>query len=68
MEPSIIKPGNFIGLERMESIQDETSVEFFGFDTERGVVLIDLPLIMTILLDFSAQKSKPAQFKVSVHP
>ena len=38
----------------MEGIYDEKSLEFFGFDTEKGVVFIDLPLIMTILLDFSA--------------
>ena len=50
----------------MEDIQDENSVEYFGSDTEKGVVFIDPPLIMTILLDLSAQKSKLDHFRALV--
>ena len=37
----------------MEDIEDEKSVEFFGSGTEKGVVFIDLPLIMNVFLDLS---------------
>ena len=37
----------------MEDIEDEKSVEFFGSGTEKGVVFIDLSLIMNIFLDLS---------------
>ena len=67
MEPSMIQPRNFIGLEWMEGIYDEKSVEFFGSDTEKGVAFINLSLIMTILLDLSAQKSKLVHFRAFVH-
>ena len=47
----MIRPRNFIGLKWMEGIYDKKSVEFFGSDPAKDVVFIDLPLIMTIILD-----------------
>ena len=47
IEPSITQPRNLIGLKWMEGIEDETSGWSDPFHTEKGVVFIDLPLIMT---------------------
>ena len=58
MEPSIMQPRNLIGLEWME---DETSGWSDVFDTEKGVVFIDLPFTMTIDCDLSALNCRPAQ-------
>ena len=38
MEPSMIQPRNFIGLDWMEGISDETSVEFFLAMSQRKVL------------------------------
>ena len=51
----------------MEGIQDETSGWSDAFDTEKGVVFIDLPLTMTIERDLSALNSRPAQFRAVMH-
>ena len=67
IEPSIMQPRNLIGLEWMEGIEDETSGWSDAFDTEKGVVFIDLPLIMTIEHDLSAQNSRPAQVRAVTH-
>ena len=67
MEPSMIRPRNFIGRELMEGIHDEKSVEFFGSNTEKDVVFTDLLSIMTVLLDLSARKTKPSHFRAFVH-
>ena len=67
MEPSIMRPRNLIGLEWMEGMEDETSGWSDAFDTEKGVVFIDLPLTMTIEHDLSALNSRPAQVKAVMH-
>ena len=44
---------------------DETWPDFF--ETEKGVVFIDLPLTMTTERDFSALNSTPTQVKTVMH-
>ena len=44
----------------MEGMEDETSGWSDAFDTEKGVVFIDLPLTMTVERDLSALNSGPA--------
>ena len=51
----------------MEGMEDETSGWSDAFDTEKGVVFIDLPLTMTIERDLSALNSRPAQVKAVMH-
>ena len=48
IEPLIMPPRNFIGLQWMERKEDETSPWSDAFETEKGVVLIDLALRKTI--------------------
>ena len=48
-------------------MEDETSGWSDAFDTEKGVVFIDLPLTMTIERDLSALNSRPAQFRTAMH-
>ena len=48
IEPLIIQPRNFIGLEWMKRKEDETSAWSDAFETEQGIVLIDLALRKTI--------------------
>ena len=67
IEPSIMRPRNLIGLEWIEGIGDETSGWTDVFETEKGVVFIDLPLTMTIERDLSALNSRPAQVKAVMH-
>ena len=50
-----------IGLEWMEGIGDETSTWTDAFETEKGVVFIDLLLTMTVELDLSVLNPRPAQ-------
>ena len=50
----------------MEGIKDVKSDSSLGDETEKGVVFIDLPLMITILLDLSALKVRPAQFRAIV--
>ena len=38
-----------------------------AFDTEKGVVFMDIPLTMTIEHDLSALNSRPAQFRAVMH-
>ena len=45
----------------MEGIHDD------AFDTEKGVVFIDLPLTMTIERDLSALNSRPAKLRAVMH-
>ena len=47
----------------MEGMEDETSGWSTAFDTEKGVVFIDLPLTMTMEHDLSALNSRPHQVK-----
>ena len=63
IEPSIIQPRNLIGLEWIEGIGDETSGWTNVFETEKGVLFIDLPFTMTIEHDLSVLNSRPAQVK-----
>ena len=66
IEPSIMQPRNLIGLEWIEGIGDETSGWTDVFETEKGVVFIDLTLTMTIEHDLSALHSRPAQVKAAM--
>ena len=47
----------------MEGIKDVKSNGSYGDKTEKGVVFIDLHLMITMLLDLSALKVRPAQFR-----
>lgn len=67
METSKIQPRNFTDLELMDGMQDETSVQFLGFEIEKVFVFIDHLLIITILLVLSARKSKPVNFRALAH-
>ena len=48
-------------------MEDETSHWSDAFDTEKGVVFMDLPMIMTIEHDLSALNAKPAQARAVTH-
>ena len=50
---------------RMKGVKSDGSV---GDETEKGVVFIDLPLTITMLLDLSALKVRPAHFRAIVQP
>ena len=65
IEPSIMRPKNLIGLQWMEGIGDGTSGWTDAFETEKGVVFIDLPL--TIERDLSALNSRPAEVRAVMH-
>ena len=67
MEPTIMRPRNLIGLEQMEGMEEETSGWSNAFDTEKGVVFIDLSLTITIEHDLSALNSRPAQVRAVMH-
>ena len=67
IEPSIMRPRNLIGLEWMEGIGDGTSGWTDAFETENGVLFIDLPLTMAIDRDLSALNSRPAQVRAVMH-
>ena len=58
---------NFIGLEWMQGIEDETSRWCDPFDTEKSVAFIDLRLIMTTERDLSALNCRPAQVSTVIH-
>ena len=62
-----MRPKNLIGLEWMEGIGDGTSGWTDAFETEKGVVFIDLPLTMTTERDLSALNSTPAQVRAVMH-
>ena len=51
----------------MEGIKDETSGWSDAFDTEKGVVFIDLPLIMTTERHLSALNFRLAQVRTVMH-
>ena len=67
IEPSVMQPKNLIGLEWMEGIRDGTSGWTDAFETEKGVVFIDLPLTMTIERGLSALNTRPAQVRAVMH-
>ena len=50
----------------MERIKDIKSDSSLGDETGKEVVFIDLPLMITLLLDLSALKVRPAQFRAIV--
>ena len=62
-----MRPRNLIGIEWIEGTGDETFGWIDNFETEKGVVFIDLPLTMTIEHDFLAWDFRPAHVKVVVH-
>ena len=47
----------------MEGMKDVKSDGSFGDETKKGVVFIDLPFMITMLLDLSALKVRPAHFR-----
>ena len=47
----------------MEGMKDVKSDGSFGDETEKGVVLIDLPFMISMLLDLSALKVRPAHLR-----
>ena len=47
-------------------MKDVKSDGSLGDETEKGVVFIDLPLMITMLLDLAAVKVRPAHFKAIV--
>ena len=51
----------------MDGIQGVESDGFLGDETEKGIVSIDLPLMITVVLDLSALTVRPAQFRSIVH-
>ena len=51
----------------MEGMEDETSGWSNAFDTEKGVVFIDLSLTITIEHDLSALNSSPTQVRAVMH-
>ena len=48
-------------------MEEETSGWSNAFDTEKGVVFIDLSLTITIEHDLSALNSRPAQVRAVMH-
>ena len=50
----------------MEGMKDVKSDGSFGDETEKGVVFIDLRFMITMLLDLSALKVRPAHFRAIV--
>ena len=65
-DPSIILPKNLTGLEWMEGMKDVKPHGSVGDETEKGVVFIDLPLMVTMVLDFSALKIRPVHLRAIV--
>ena len=63
IDPSVIQPKNLTGLEWMEGIKNVKSDGSLGDKREKGVVFINLPFMITMLLDLSALKVRPAQFR-----
>ena len=49
-----------------EGIKDVKLVGSLGDETEKGVVFIDLPFMITMLLDLSAVKVRPAHLRATV--
>ena len=50
----------------MEGMKDVKSGGSFDDEIEKGVVFIDLPFMITMLLDLSALKVTPAHFRAIV--
>ena len=66
IDPLIICPKNLTGLELMEGIKYVKSYGSLCDETEKGIVFIDLLLMMTMLLDLSALTVRPGQFTAIV--
>ena len=56
IDPLIILPKNLEWMEGMKHVKWDGSV---GDETEKGVVFIELPFMITMLLDLSALKGLP---------
>ena len=54
-------------LDQMEGMKDVKSDGSVGNETEKEVVFINLPLMITMLLDLSALKVRPVYFKARVN-
>ena len=65
-ELSATCPKNLTGCVWMEEVKDEKSEGSEDGDTEKGVVFIDHPFIITMLLDLSALNSRPAHLRAVV--
>ena len=50
----------------MEGMKDVKSDGSFGDEAEKGAVFIDLPFMITMFLDLSALKVRPAHFRAIV--
>ena len=50
----------------MEGMKDVKSDGFLGHETEKEAVFIDLPFMITMLLDLLAVKARPALFRAIV--
>ena len=62
-----MRPKHLTGLEWIEGMEVKGSGWPVAFETEKGVVFIDLPLIMIGEQDLSALNSKSAQVRAVVH-
>ena len=61
-----MRPRNLTGLEWIEGIS-KTSGWTDDFETEKGIVFIDLPLTITVEIDLSPLISRPAQVKAVMY-
>ena len=62
-----MQPKYLIGLEWTGGIREETSDWTDTFETEKGVVFIDLPLTMAVEHDLSSLNSRPTQVRAGMH-
>ena len=66
IDPSLIQSKNLTGLEWMEGMNSVKWDGSVGDETEKEIVFIDLPLMITMLLDLPALKIRPAYFSAEV--
>ena len=66
IDPSLIQSKNLTGLEWMEGMSSVKWDGSVGDETEKEIVFIDLPLMITILLDLPVLKIRLAYFSAVV--
>ena len=66
IDPSLIQSKNLTGLEWMEGMSSVKWDGSVGDETEKEIVFIDLPLMITMLLDLPALKIRLAYFSAVV--
>ena len=66
LTPSLIQSKNLTGLEWMEGMSNVKWDGSVGDETEKEIVFIDLPLMITMLLDLPALKIRLAYFSAVV--